>query len=135
MTRCLSLLLLLFTSFSLFAQTFRPPATPLVTIDPYTSVWSFGDELNGSVTKHWTGKPHPMDGLIRVDGNTYRFMGAPSPVFKTILPTAKQAKYQASYTTKKPAADWFKADFNDTGWKKGHAPFGTEDRNDAMLKT
>ncbi|WP_031528845.1 glutaminase family protein [Dyadobacter crusticola] len=135
MTKYWSFLLLFVTSLSLSAQTFRPPATPLVTIDPYTSVWSFGDQLNGSVTKHWTGKPHPMDGLIRVDGKTYRFLGAANPVFKTILPTAKDAKYRAKFSTAKPADTWYNTDFDDSGWKTGDAPFGTKERNDAMLKT
>jgi len=55
--------------------TFRPPAVPLVTVDPYTSVWSFSDHLYDSWPVHWTGQPHAMAGMIRVDGKTYRFMG------------------------------------------------------------
>jgi len=54
---------------------FRPPAVPLVTVDPYTSVWSFSDQLHESWPVHWTGAPHAMAGMIRVDGETYRFMG------------------------------------------------------------
>jgi hypothetical protein len=132
--RWLTALTLLTTS-TIFAQTIRPPATPLVSVDPYTSVWSFGDQLAGSVTKHWTGKPHPMDGLIRVDGKTYRFMGATAAEMKTILPTAKQEAYTAKFTITRPDPKWwFKDGYNISTWKQGPAPFGTHDRNDAMLK-
>ncbi|MDQ1255684.1 MAG: hypothetical protein QG656_277 [Candidatus Hydrogenedentes bacterium] len=54
---------------------FRPPAVPLVTVDPYTSVWSFSDCLYESWPVHWTGAAHAMAGMIRVDGAVRRFMG------------------------------------------------------------
>jgi hypothetical protein len=56
---------------------FRPPAVPLITIDPYTSCWSFSDRLTDDWPRHWTGAVHAMAGIVRVDGKAMRFMGKP----------------------------------------------------------
>lgn len=56
----------------------RPPAIPLVTVDPYFSVWSFTDKLYDSDTNHWTGSANTIIGKVIVDNKEYRFMGKDS---------------------------------------------------------
>ena len=64
----------------------RPPAVPLITVDPYFSVWSPADRLTDSEPHHWTGKPNTAIGLVTIDGNTFRFLG------KYDCPEMKQTK-------------------------------------------
>ncbi|MBB5351837.1 hypothetical protein HNR46_002076 [Haloferula luteola] len=57
-------------------DTLIPPATPLIACDPYFSIWSPADKLAGAETTHWTGRRHQLSSLVKVDGKSYRLMGA-----------------------------------------------------------
>ena len=57
------------------AQQHRAPAVPLVTNDPFFSLWSLSDKLTDTPVKHWTEVAQPITGLIRIDGKAYRWMG------------------------------------------------------------
>jgi len=73
-------------------KAFRPPAVPLVTVDPYMSVWSFTDNLYDSQPVHWTGQIHAMSGMINIDGKSYRFMGAENLCPETVRQVELEVK-------------------------------------------
>ena len=53
---------------------FRPPAVPLVTHDPYFSVWSMSDRLTDIGPSTGLARSMPCVGSRRIDGKPYRFM-------------------------------------------------------------
>lgn len=63
----------------------RYPAVPLITHTPYFSVWSPDDVPNRTSTCHWTGRPQPITGTLRVGGRAYGFLGkTDAPPMRTV---------------------------------------------------
>ena len=51
----------------------RMPSIPLITVDPYFSVWT--DNINSKPTTHWTAAENNIIGYVTIDGKVYRFLG------------------------------------------------------------
>lgn len=53
----------------------RPPAVPLITVDPYFSIWSPNENINFAPTEFWSGKEKEIRGTVSIDGKEYLFLG------------------------------------------------------------
>lgn len=105
----------------------RLPSVPLVTVDPYFSLWSQYNHLYDGQTEHWSNHtPKPLTGAVRVDGQVYRFMGVS---YETVLPMADESTWTGQYTMSKPSGTWYEVDYNDSAWSSGKAAFGGNDDN------
>ena len=50
------------------------PAVPLITHDPYFSIWDCGITPQADETRHWTGAPKYLRGGITIDGTMMRWL-------------------------------------------------------------
>ena len=112
-----------------YAQTdLRLPSVPLLMNDPYFSIWSNYDALNDGPTRHWSEHEKAIEGILRVDGTAYRFMGQGQ---KNILqPIAGMTVDGEGWSGKvcydKQSNDnWTSEKFNDGQWKTQKAAWGT----------
>lgn len=122
----------LFAGYLAKTQDFRPPAYPLITTDPYFSVWSFTDQLNGSATVHWTGKENSLQGIVRVDGKAYYFLGQPIAQYRQLVDLSEKDNSSWKYTFSAPEANWASPGFDASGWKSANGAFS--DRKDGENK-
>lgn len=104
----------------------RLPSVPLIVSDPYFSIWSPYDKLTDGCPAHWTGDEKPIEGMLRVDGVTYRFLGAKNTVFETVIPMGTEQAWEGRYSTTNPGNGWEKPDYNDSAWKYGKGGFGSQ---------
>ena len=122
------------SDFEVVSNELRAPAYPLVTIDPYTSAWSMTDNLYDGPVRHWTGKEFPLIGALRVDGETFRFLGTEDVELKPVVPTSQQGQWYGNYTTSKPSGKWTAYGYDDSSWKRAEGAFGTK-INEPIAKT
>lgn len=106
----------------------RLPAVPLLTNDPYISFWSPFDKLTDGTTRHWSDIEKPMDGLLRVDGKAYRFMGTGRGcLLNSIAPMAGEEAWEARVSYERQSGnDWTQRTFDDSSWSKEQAAWGTK---------
>ena len=106
----------------------RLPSVPLLVNDPYFSFWSPFDKLTDGSVRHWTDAEKPVEGLLRVDGNNYRWMGNGQQfLLKPIAPMADSGDSwtgRVSHTFQTGTA-WTQRGFNDSSWKEEKAAWGT----------
>ena len=53
----------------------KAASIPLITHDPFTSIWSSADHLYDRDTVHWCGAPQTIKGYLTIDGIKYAFLG------------------------------------------------------------
>ena len=51
------------------------PALPLITHDPFFSIWDANETPTAGHTTHWTGAAADLYGVILIDGVRYKFLG------------------------------------------------------------
>lgn len=72
----------------------RVPSAPLITVDPYFSLWMPHDTLNGGDCCFWTGRRKIFRGSVAIDGTTFGFLGRQSG-----LPDIRQTGFEVSATS------------------------------------
>ena len=108
----------------------RLPSVPLLVNDPFFSIWSNYDALNGGPTRLWCEHEKAIDGILRVDGTAYRFMGTGRDVL--LSPIAGQVsdgyKWQGKVSrAKQNGTGWTAVNFNDGNWATENASWGSKE--------
>ena len=78
----------------------RLPAIPLITNDPFFSVWDPNYLPTGGETRHWCGSEKRLLGSVEIDGRKFRFIGTgANPAIplkeREVTPLSTRYRYEA----------------------------------------
>jgi hypothetical protein len=111
---------------------YRLKDNPGISAVVYTQVTDVETEANGLMTYDRAVIKVDVDRVAAANRGDFSKV----PVTQVVVPTAREAADLTwRYTIEKPAAGWFKPDFDDSGWKEGVAGFGTEGTPGATVRT
>jgi len=104
----------------------RLPSVPLLTSDPFFSVWSNTDHLMDESAVHWCDQKRPLIGALRVDGKVYRFLGRDKLTLESVVPMTDEQIWEGAVTRKEPSGNWMSVDYDDSAWRREKAAFGSQ---------
>jgi len=94
----------------------------------------WGSPKGAPEPNHWQhdvfradGRPFSAREVQFVKVTTGKLAAGALPRRTVLVPTAEESPVPWRYTLEKPAGDWFKPGFDAGAWKRGSAPFGTEE--------
>lgn len=125
-----------FTSSAQTAEDFKPykesdlrlPSVPVIINDPFFSLWSNYDNLNGGPIRHWSEREKAIDGILRVDGKGFRFMGAArTHILQAIAGMTVDGDNWSGRVNyeKQTGVSWAGKNFDDSSWAVEEAAWGT----------
>jgi len=91
-------------------QVTRAASIPLITHDPYFSIWCPHDSLNGGDPRHWCGQRQKLRGYVHAGKETYCFLGDPE-CHKTIGQTGLDVTATSTTYTFENDALWLQVRF------------------------
>ena len=107
----------------------RLPSVPLIVNDPYFSIWSNYNTLNGGPTRMWCEHEKAIEGILRVDGTSYRFMGqGKQNILKPVAGMTIDGEDWSGKVSYDRQSDtkWAQPEFDDSGWATETAAWGTK---------
>jgi arylsulfatase A-like enzyme len=100
----------------------------------YTQTTDVENEVNGLLTYDREIIKFDLNEMAGLHGELYAPITAPN-LPREVLPTSETIPQTWRYTTSAPGADWFKPEFEDTGWSTSQGPFGDPDQQTHRVTT
>ncbi len=103
----------------------KPQTKPWFPLTEITGGGTWSLKLGPKPNKDWAASPWDRPYSLSTGYNHY----PQNPILHTLVPTSENEPLLWRYTMDNPGDDWFKTDFQDTGWKEGPAGFGSRQRS------